>query len=77
MAMDKISIDKTKRIASIKGIKPARVKGTNNGVQFTKGNHPRMEIITWEEFEQILNERGLAVYNAPGGWMKIMKEDRY
>ncbi len=76
MAMDRITFEKAKTIASIKGIKPARVKGTTNGVQFTKGNHPRMEIITWDEFEKIMKERGLAVYNASGGWMKIMKAEK-
>lgn len=68
--MEKISIDKVKMLAKEKGLKPAKVKGTS-GVSLTKGN-PRLDIITWEEFEKLLTSRGLAVYEY-GGWMKIMK----
>jgi hypothetical protein len=71
MVMEQISLDKAKEIAKKKGLKPGRVKGTN-GVQFTKGNNPRLEIVDWNEFEKTLKKRGLAVYES-GGWMKIMK----
>ncbi len=68
--MNKISVKKAKAIAEKKGLRPARIKGTT-GVKLTKGD-PRMENITWEEFETLLSDRGLAVYEE-GGWMKIMK----
>lgn len=68
--MEKISVDKAKALAERKGLRPARLKGTN-GVNLTKGN-PKMDPITWEEFETALSGRGLAVYEARG-WMKIMK----
>lgn len=71
MAMQKISVEQAKKIAEEKGLKPGRVKGTD-GVQFTKGNNERLEVISWEEFENILKKRGLAVYESKG-WMKIMK----
>jgi hypothetical protein len=71
MVMEEISIDKAKSIASKKGLKPGRVKGTN-GIQFTKGKNDRLEVIDWGEFEKTLNARKLAVYES-GGWMKIMK----
>ena len=71
MAMQKISVEQAKKIAMEKGLKPGRVKGTD-GVQFTKGNNERLEVISWEEFEDILKKRGLAVYESKG-WMKIMK----
>lgn len=74
MVMEQISLDKAKEIAKKKGLKPGRVKGTN-GVQFTKGNNPRLEIISWDEFEKTLAKRGLAVYES-GGWMKIMKKSK-
>ena len=70
--MTPIDVDKAKQIAGKKGLKPGRVKGTQ-GVQFTKGKNPRLEIIDWEEFETTLNKRKLAVYES-GGWMKIMKK---
>ena len=72
MAMQKIAFDKAKNIAKIKGLKPGQVKGTS-GVQFTKGTNNRLDVITWDEFEEILAERKLAIYES-GGWMKIMKD---
>lgn len=69
--MQKISLEQAKKIAEMKGLKPGRVKGTE-GVQFTKGNNERLEVISWEEFEDLLKKRGLAVYESKG-WMKIMK----
>jgi hypothetical protein len=71
MPMEKIDIDKAKAIAKNKGLVPGKVKGTN-GVQFTKGKNQRLDSIDWAEFEKILSERKLAIYES-GGWMKIMK----
>ncbi len=68
--MEPIKMDRVKKIASVKGLKPGRVKGTE-GVQFTKGQNPRLEVITWEEFEAALKARNLQVYES-GAWMKIM-----
>lgn len=72
MAMEKIEFAKAKVIAEKKGLKPGKVKGTN-GIQFTKGNNNRLDVIGWDEFEKLLNQRGLAVYES-AGWMKIMKK---
>ena len=71
MAIEKIAFAKAKTIAEKKGLKPGKVKGTN-GIQFTKGNNNRLDVIGWDEFEKLLNQRGLAVYES-AGWMKIMK----
>ena len=71
MAMEKITFDKAKVIAEKKGLKPGKVKGTN-GIQFTKGTNNRLNVISWDEFKQLLDQRGLAVYES-AGWMKIMK----
>jgi hypothetical protein len=72
LVMEKISLVKAKEIARKKGLKPGRVKGTE-GVQFTKGNNDRLEIISWDEFEKTIMKRKLSVYES-GGWMKIMKK---
>lgn len=72
MVMEKISVEKAMEIAKKKGIKPGRVVGTD-GIQFTKGKNPRIEVIDWETFKQTLQKRKLAVYES-GGWMKIMKK---
>ena len=69
--MEKITVVKAKEIAKKKGLKPGRVKGTE-GIQFTKGNNARLEIVSWDEFEKTLKKRKLSVYES-GGWMKIMK----
>ena len=69
--MTKITLDKARIIATNKGLKPGRVKGTE-GVQFTKGFNNRLDVIGWEDFEEILWKRGLSIYES-GGWMKIMK----
>ena len=71
MAMEKIEFAKAKVIAEKKGLKPGKVKGTN-GIQFTKGNNNRLDVISWDEFKAIIAKRGLAIYES-GGWMKIMK----
>jgi len=71
MVMEKIDMGKAKVIASNKGLKPGKVKGTE-GVQFTKGKNNRLDVISWEDFDKILHQRKLAIYES-GGWMKIMK----
>ena len=72
MVMKEITVTDAKKIAESKGLKAGQVKGTK-GIQFTKGENARLEIIGWEEFESTMKVRGLAVYES-GGWMKIMKK---
>jgi len=66
-----ISIEQAREIASKKGLKPAKVRGTSK-VQFTKGRNANVDPIDWSEFESLLSTRRLGVYEA-GGFMKIMK----
>ncbi|MFQ5838821.1 MAG: hypothetical protein ACE5HJ_08605 [Thermoplasmata archaeon] len=70
--MEPISAERAIEIARQKGLLPGKVKGTN-GIQFTKGNNERLEVISWIEFRDLLERRGLQVYES-GGWMKIMKK---
>ncbi|MEE8199469.1 MAG: hypothetical protein V3R48_07145 [Thermoplasmata archaeon] len=72
MVMEPISAERAMQIAQEKGLSPGKVKGTD-GVQFTKGNNSRLEVIDWDEFKGLLQTRGLQVYES-GGWMKIMKK---
>lgn len=72
MVMREIDVRKAISIAQDKGLRPARVKGTDI-IQFTRqatGGH-RFEVIEWNNFEHTLASRGLRVYES-GGWMKIM-----
>ncbi len=71
MAMREISVEDAKSIAIKKGLQPGLVKGTE-GIQFTKGNNARLQVIPWDDFEEALKIRKLAVYES-NGWMKIMK----
>lgn len=72
MPMKRLNIEEAKDMARKKGLRPGRVKGTT-GVQFTKGENARIEVIGWEEFEAILSKRHLAVFGS-GGWMKMMRK---
>ena len=72
--MKEITVQRAKVIASRKKLKPSRVKGTN-GVQLTKGRNPRLEIISWDEFEATLKKRQLSIYES-NGWLKIMRKKR-
>ncbi len=72
MTMKEIGIEGAKKIAAEKGLKPAKVKGTTH-IQFTRGGNDRLEEISWDEFESIMKERGLGIYES-AGWMKIMQK---
>ena len=71
MAMQEVSVERAKEIAIGKNLVPGRVKGTA-GIQFTRGNNNRLEIIGWDEFGRIIRDNNLAIFES-NGWMKIMK----
>ena len=56
-----------------KNLKPGKIIGTSTGVALTDTNNKRFEVISFNDFEEILNRKGLAVYGTKEGWMKIMK----
>ena len=72
MVMEPISVESAIEKAKKKGLRPGRVKGTD-GVQFTKGRNPRLEVIDWDEFRKTLANRRLQVFES-SGFMKIMKK---
>jgi hypothetical protein len=74
MTMEPITIETAIDKARKKGLRPGRVKGTD-GVQFTKGRNPRIEVIDWDEFRRTLADRRLQVFES-AGFMKIMKKRR-
>ena len=75
MSMEPIDMDKTKTIAKRFGLTPIRIKGTSQ-IQIAKNaNVSKYEIITWEEFERILNEKNLVVCKAYDScFLKMMKK---
>ena len=73
MTMEPITRTRYEQIAANGGLHPGRVKGTDL-VQFYKGmNNPRFDDISWDEFAETLERRGLSVF-ATGKWLKIMKK---
>lgn len=72
MPMKPISVDRAKEIAAEKGLKPGKVRGTTE-VEFTRGGSPRVDIIDWPEFEEIVAKKNLEIHEG-GGFMKLMKK---
>ena len=70
-ALQEISFADARRIASEKGLQPSKVRGTNT-LRFSKNPSEKLEVITWDEFEQTASRRNLAVFES-AGWMKLMK----
>jgi hypothetical protein len=70
--MKKITIEEAKAICRMKGLEPGRVRN-EEGLYFTRGDSKRLVVISWDEFEELLGERGLAVYYEKG-FLRIMKE---
>ena len=71
-ALRQIDFDTARRIADAKGLRPAKVKGTET-LRFSRADNERMEFITWDEFRDSATSRRLAVYES-GGWMKLMRK---
>jgi hypothetical protein len=67
----KLTMDETKVFVSRNGLKPGCIKGTDN-IVIMKGNNKNVEIIDWNDFEHILEKKGLAVYESDGS-LKIFK----
>ena len=74
MPMNKISIDDVKKIAMQYNLTPIKVKGTSV-VNICKNPIEKYEKISWDEFDRLLKERGLAVYKtSESDFLKIMKD---
>ena len=72
--MEKITVGELRTIAETTGLRPCRVTGTQI-VNIRKNTNNRFEDISWEEFESVLSQRGLAVYKASGSdCIKIMRD---
>ena len=70
--MDEISVEEAKKIADEKKLHPGIVRGTDV-IQFTKGGNPKISIISWDRFENVLKERNLKIMESKG-WMKIFSK---
>ncbi len=66
-ALKEISFEYARQIATVKGLRPSKVKGTNTL------RSEKLQVISWDEFETTASGRNLAVYES-GGWMKLMRK---
>ena len=75
MSLEPISMDKVKKVAKHFGLCPIRIKGTS-AVNICKNfNEKKYDMITWDDFEQTLDSKGLQVYMEPSSaFLKIMKK---
>ncbi len=71
-ALKEISFEYARQIASVKGLRPSKVKGTNT-LRFSKASSEKLQVISWDEFEKTATGRNLGVYES-GGWMKLMRK---
>jgi hypothetical protein len=72
--MIKISVGELKKLAKKYGLRACRVPGTD-GANIRKHKNPKMEDISWEEFEKTLKKKKLAVYKAENSdFLKIMRD---
>ncbi|MHC1709604.1 MAG: hypothetical protein AB9819_04280 [Methanomassiliicoccales archaeon] len=73
MAMMKISMDDLKKLAKQYDLHVCKIKGSDV-VQIRKNPGEKYEDISWDEFENSLNKKGLAVFKATeSDFLKIMK----
>lgn len=59
-------MEKTKIIAKHFGLNPIRIKGTNQINICKTMDEKKYEIISWEEFGEVLDSRELSVYKDSG-----------
>ena len=77
MSMEEIPMPKVKFIAKKFGLTPIKIKGTSqvNIAKYT--DSAKYELISWEEFEAILEQKGLSVYKAREScFLKLMKSGK-
>jgi hypothetical protein len=74
VGMKKISMRKLENLAEDYGLVPCRIRGTDV-IQIRKHDKENLEDISWEEFLDLLEERGLSVYkDERSDFLKIMKD---
>ena len=75
MSLEPIPMDKVKKIAKHYGLSPIKIKGTTQVNIAKNTNSAKYDLISWEEFEQILNEKNLVVCKAYNScFLKLMKK---
>lgn len=74
MTMKKITLEDLKGLSKQYGLHVCRIKGSEV-VQIRKNPSDKYDDISWDEFEEALKKKGLAVYKAEeSDFLKIMKD---
>lgn len=74
--MTKLNEAETKKNAERYGLRPVKIRDSEV-VQLSKKAEGKFELITWQEFFELLKKKRLAVYISKTGYMKIMSDDVY
>ena len=75
MSMEPIPIEKVKLIAKHYGLTPIKIKGTTQVNIAKDTNSTKYVVISWEEFEEILNQKNLVVCKAYDScFLKLMRK---
>ncbi len=70
--MEPVSVESAIEKAKKKGLRPGRVRGTS-GIRFTRGRNKAIEVISWDEFRDVVRKRRLQVYQSSGS-LKVMEK---
>ena len=67
--MKRITLEEAKKLAESRGLKPARLKGTEI-ISFVRDYGTRYAPLSWEELEKLVKENEGEIYES-NGWIKI------
>ena len=67
--MKRITLEEAKKLAERRGLKPARLKGTEI-ISFVRDYGTRYAPLSWEELEKLVKENEGEIYES-NGWIKI------
>jgi hypothetical protein len=67
--LKRITLEEAKKLAERRGLKPARLKGTEI-ISFVRDYGTRYAPLSWEELEKLVKENEGEIYES-NGWIKI------
>jgi hypothetical protein len=68
--MKRVTFDEARKIVESRGLKPARLKGTEV-IAFVKEYGTRYVPLTWDEVKKLIEESGSELYDS-NGWIRIV-----
>lgn len=75
MSLEPCPMEKVRKIAKHFGLVPIRIRGTSSVNICKNFNEKKYDMITWDDFKQTLESKGLQVYvESSSAFLKIMKK---